>query len=287
VIGSLILHRIRKHFQTHDWFSASIDVVVVFLGVLFATQLSISIEKIADKRDLAASMDSLSEEINDALLPQKNNLHIETLFLKRIREALAILDGADPSGFEEEDIFGALSMAGDPKGKWKKRYVTLEALRSADRIKDVPYGDLRSMLLQLIDVSEENQSQLLLDQGAIDPLYFEFITREVSLEDSWKWGMSMVIDIDWNAARESPEFKERLLQLHDASTFLARVLHYQIRLSEDTLDIMAEKGFTGVSSYWSKRRWCYEETSDAALLPEKYEDWSDGVDFTCDRNLTP
>jgi len=178
----MILRRFMQHAGEQNWFAVAIDVIVVLGSVLLATQISIAIENAKSQRDLEYSLRNLSSEISRQIEWSHSALSWEKRQMAGLRDAVAILDGAQPGQYDQDQILMALTFGIDPPS-FAGSYPTLDEMVSSGRLKEISQPGLRGVLTELASVSgtSDMEFQRLNANANRSPLLYEFIERDIEL----------------------------------------------------------------------------------------------------------
>src|SRR5688500_5613863 len=92
----MVVRRIREHVTTHNWFAVAIDLAIVVLGVLIATQVSNWNEERIDRERAQDYRARLIDELDF----NARQYAVQTAYYRRARDdglkALAALNGSRP-----------------------------------------------------------------------------------------------------------------------------------------------------------------------------------------------
>jgi hypothetical protein len=114
----MIPRRIAEHVKAHNWFAVSIDFVVVVVGVFIATQVDNWNDASAQKRRTALIVETLREDLRDAI-------RVQEAFIAEVDAGLGAFDAARARGENPPPYYFRVAGSDTPPG-----YVWQAALQS-------------------------------------------------------------------------------------------------------------------------------------------------------------
>ena len=269
----MILRSVMKHVREQNWAAVGLDFLIVVVGVFIGIQVSNWNDARQSQDELASALGNVAQEISNTIDWRGRLVKDFRETLRGLRLMSTWLEGAALDEAQRKLVYRALKRGVPPPSP--SLYETLYQLRDSGRLKDIPSPDLRDALGLLL--SRDRTYPTYRDHWAERLTAPPFSSAIVSLDISPPEALSprdatRVTGVDIEAARGSPEVRNRVAQLYDFWYITTFDAQSAVQIGRIALDLLQAEGFQPA------RNWMMENLETVQPDPQLEQTRPDSLD---------
>ena len=269
----MILRSVMKHVREQNWAAVGLDFLIVVVGVFIGIQVSNWNDARQSQDELASALGNVAQEISNTIDWRGRLVKDFRETLRGLRLMSTWLEGAALDEAQRKLVYRALKRGVPPPSP--SLYETLYQLRDSGRLKDIPSPDLRDALGLLL--SRDRTYPTYRDHWAERLTAPPFSSAIVSLDISPPEALSprdatRVTGVDIEAARGSPEVRNRVAQLYDFWYITTFDAQSAVQIERIALDLLQAEGFQPA------RNWMMENLETVQPDPQLEQTRPDSLD---------